>query len=192
VGVSYRAVPRDRPPLAGRMTILAIDMSQMTSIFRRGRWTERAQVGSRAARTTILVLALFVSGCRGLDDPGASVGVFFPRHGLSGPHLLAPLKGLLEINNGCLWVVEPGGTKRMPIWPPRFGLRRPVAALQVVDSAGLVVAAEGEMVTLVGGEYPTDAARALMGRDEPSACRGYGFWVVGAVGQSRPGGSSIP
>jgi hypothetical protein len=167
-------------------------VSQVTSSFGRSRWTERAQVGPRAAPTAILLLALFVSGCRGFDDPGASVGVFFPRHGLSGPHALAPLKGLLETNNGCLWVVEAGGTKRLPIWPAGFGLRRPVARLQVVDSGGLVVAAEGEMVTLVGGEYPTDAARELMGRDEPSACRGYGFWVVGAVGPRRPGGSSIP
>ncbi len=133
------------------------------------------------ARILVLVLALVLSACRGLDDPGASVGIFFPRHGLSGPHTLAPLAGRLEVNDGCLWLVDAGGTKRLPIWPGGFGLRRPAAALQVTDSAGRVVASEGETVTVVGGEYPADAARRLMGRDEPRACRGYGFWVVGAT-----------
>jgi hypothetical protein len=53
--------------------------------------------------------------------------------------------------------------------------------LEVTDPGGRVVAAEGEMVKLVGGEYPTGAARDLMGHDEPATCRGHGFWIVAAV-----------
>jgi hypothetical protein len=133
------------------------------------------------ARLLFLVFVFVVAACRGLDDPGASFGVFFPRHGLGSPHALAPLEGRLEVSDGCLWLVERGGTRRLPIWPGRFGLRRPAAELQVTDSAGRVVATEGETVTLVGGQYPADAARQLMGRDEPTACRGDGFWVVGEI-----------
>lgn len=132
-------------------------------------------------RILVLVLALALSACRGLDDPGASAGVFFPRHGLSGPHLLAPLKGVLKVDAGCLLVVESTGTKRLPIWPGGLGIRRSAAGLEITDPGNRVVAAEGEIVTLVGGEYPTAAARDLMGRDEPLVCRGYGFWVVAVI-----------
>jgi hypothetical protein len=129
-----------------------------------------------------LVLALFVlSACRGLDDPGASAGVFFPRHGLSGPQTLAPLEGVLKVDAGCLLVVESNGTKRLPIWPGGFGIRRSAATLEITDPGGRVVATAGEIVTLVGGDYPIAAARDLMGRDEPLMCRGYGFWVVAAI-----------
>jgi hypothetical protein len=133
------------------------------------------------ARLLFLVFVFVVGACRGLDDPAASFGIFFPRHGLGSPHALAPLEGRLEVSDGCLWLVERGGTRRLPIWPGRCGLRRSAAALQVTDSAGRVVATEGETVTLVGGQYPADAARQLMGRDEPTACRGDGFWVVGEI-----------
>lgn len=129
--------------------------------------------------------------CRGLDDPGASVGVFFPRHGQSGPHALALLEGRLEVQEGCLLVVHANAVKYLPIWPGGFGLRRAPGALQITDAAGRVVAAEGEMVRLVGGEYPAEFASRVMGREAPSACRGYGSWLVGQVTASA-GRSSTP
>jgi hypothetical protein len=120
------------------------------------------------------------AGCRGLGDPGASVGIFFPRHGLIGPYTLAPIEGQLETKDGCLWLVQPGGMRVLPIWPGGYGLRGAVGSLQVTDSAGHVVAAEGQTVTLVGGQYSAAQARQVMGRDEPTACRA-GFWLVGAI-----------
>jgi hypothetical protein len=128
----------------------------------------------------VLVAVFVLSACRGLDDPGAAVGVFFPRHGLSGPHTLAPLEGRLEVKDGCLWLVRPDGMRFLPIWPGRYGVRRSDGSLHVTDSAGRVVASEGGTVILVGGQYATDDARRVMGREEPPACRAD-FWLVGQV-----------
>ena len=131
-------------------------------------------------RALVCLIVLLLTACRGLDDPGASVGIFFPRHGLSGPYTLAQLEGRLEVKDGCLWLVQPDGMRYLPIWPGRYGLRGTVGALRVSDSAGQVVAAEGQTVTLAGGQYSAADARRVMGRDEPAACRG-GFWLVGSV-----------
>ena len=141
-------------------------------------------------RVVICLVALLLSACRGLDDPGASVGIFFPRHGLRGPYTLAALEGRLEVRDGCLWLVQSDGIRYLPIWPGGYGMRGTVGALRVSDSAGQVVAAEGQTVTLVGGQYSAADARRVMGRDEPGACRG-GFWLVGSV-TARAERSSTP
>jgi len=132
-------------------------------------------------RTLALIAVLVLPTCRGLDDPGASVGVFFPRYGSMGSTPLALTEGRLEVKDGCLWLVHIVGTKILPIWPGGYGLRGSVGSLQVTDSAGVVVAAEGQRVRVGGGEYPVADARRLMGREEPAACGESGFWLVGAI-----------
>src|SRR5688572_15251017 len=91
-------------------------------------------------RCLLLVIFVLLPACRGLDDPGASAGVFFPRHGQSGPHALALLEGRFEVQEGCLLVVHANGERYMPIWPGGFGLRRAPGALQITDATGRVVA----------------------------------------------------
>ena len=132
-------------------------------------------------RVVICLVALLLSACRGLDDPGGRVGVFFPRYGSMGATPLAVTDGRLEVKSGCLWLVRTVGTKVVPIWPGGYGLRGTVGSLQVTDSDGRVVAAEGQSVRLAGGEYPLAAARQLMGQEEPAGCGGSGFWLVGAI-----------
>lgn len=95
------------------------------------------------------------------------------------------------MKDGCLWLVKPAGSKVLPIWPGRYGLRGSVGSLQVTDSAGQIVATEGQYVRLGGGEYPVADARRLMGRDEPAACAGSVFWLVGTITASA-GRSSTP
>jgi hypothetical protein len=143
-------------------------------------------------RALALVVVLVLASCRGLDDPGAGLGVFFPRYGSMGPTLLALSEGRLEAKGGCLWLVSIVGTKMLPIWPGGYGLRGSVGSLQVTDSAGVVVAAEGQSVRVVGGEYPVADARRLMGREEPAACGGNGFWLVGSITGSSVPRSSTP
>jgi len=132
-------------------------------------------------RMLFVVLLLATAACRGLDDPGASAGVFFPRYGSMGPTPAALLEGRLEINDGCLWLVKAGGARILPIWPGGYGLRAGVNPLEVIDAAGRVVAADGETLRVQGGEVMVADARRLMGREEPSACGGNGFWVVGPI-----------
>jgi hypothetical protein len=142
-------------------------------------------------RVVICLVALLLAACRGLDDPGGRVGVFFPRYGSMGPTPLAVTDGRLEVKDGCVWLVRTVGTKIVPIWPAGYGLRGTVGALQVTDSSGRVVAAEGQSVRVVGGEYAVADARRLMGQEEPAACGGSGFWLVGSV-IARAERSSIP
>jgi hypothetical protein len=132
-------------------------------------------------RVLICLLALLLSACRGLDDPGGRVGVFFPRYGSMGATPLAVTDGRIEVKSGCLWLVRTVGTKIVPIWPGGYGLRGTVGALHVTDSGGRVVAAEGQSVRVGGGEYAVADARRLMGQEEPTACGGGGFWLVGAI-----------
>lgn len=132
-------------------------------------------------RRLLLVLLLVLPACRGLDDPGARVGVFFPRYGSMGPTPLALTEGRLEVKDGCLWLVDTAGSKVLPIWPGGYGIRGSVGSLQVTDPAGQVVATEGQVVRMGGGEYAVADARRLMGREEPTACGGSGFWLVGSV-----------
>jgi hypothetical protein len=142
-------------------------------------------------RGLLLVFLLVLPACRGLDDPGASIGVFFPRYGPIGPTPLALTEGWLELKDGCLWLVKAAGSKVLPIWPGSYGLRGGVGSLQVTDSAGHVVAVEGQYLRLGGGEYPVADARHLMGRDEPTACGGNGFWLVAPI-MASAGRSSTP
>jgi hypothetical protein len=128
-----------------------------------------------------MLIVLVLPACRGLDDPGASIGVFFPRYGSMGSTPAALTEGRLEVKDGCLWLVRTVGTKILPIWPGGYGVRGMVGTLEVTDSAGHVVATEGQSVRMGGGEYPVADARRLMGREEPAACGGSGFWLVGAV-----------
>ena len=144
-------------------------------------------------RALVVVIVLIVSvlpACRGLDDPGASVGIFFPRYGLMGSTPLALFEGRLQAKDGCLWLVRTVGTKILPIWPGGYGARGTVGSLQVTDSGGQVVATEGQSLRVSGGEYPAADARKIMGREEPAACGGSGFWLVGAV--IAAGRSSTP
>jgi hypothetical protein len=129
----------------------------------------------------VICLVVLLSACRGLDDPGGGVGVFFPRYGSMGPTPLAIADGRLEVKDGCLWLVRTIGTRILPIWPGGYGLRGTVGSLQVTDSAGRVIAGEGQTVRMGGGEYAVADARRLMGREEPAACGGSGFWLVGGV-----------
>jgi hypothetical protein len=135
-----------------------------------------------------MLTALVLPACRGLDDPGASIGVFFPRYGSMGPVPGALSEGRLEVKDGCLWLVRTVGTRILPIWPGGYGVRGTVGSLEVTDSSGRVVATEGQSVRMGGGEYPVADARRLMGREEPAACGGRGFWLVGAV--TAPAGRS--
>ena len=143
-------------------------------------------------RALALVVVLALPSCRGLDDPGAGVGVFFPRYGSMGPTPGALSEGRLEVTDGCLWLVRIVGTKILPIWPGGYGLRGSVGSLKVTNSAGVVVAAEGQSVRVGGGEYPVADARRLMGRVEPAACGGSGFWLVGEITASSVPRSSTP
>jgi hypothetical protein len=158
---------------------------------RPGSFVARDNWSLMTARVLAVVLAFALSACRGLDDPGAGVGVFFPRYGNMGPTPLALSEGRLEVNDGCLWLVRTVGTKILPIWPGGYGLRGSVGSLQVTDAAGHVVAAEGQNVRMGGGEYARADARRLMGREEQAACGGNGFWLVGSITASL-GRSSTP
>ena len=118
----------------------------------------------RAVAYLIVLIVMVPTACRGLDDPGPSVGVFFPRYGSMGPTPLALSEGRLEVKDACLWLIRTVGTKILPIWPGGYGVRGSVGSLQVTDPAGQVVAAEGQVVRMVGGEYAVADARRLMGR----------------------------
>ena len=104
---------------------------------------------------------------------------------------LAVTDGRLEVKDGCLWLVRTIGTRILPIWPGGYGLRGTVGSLKVTDSAGRVIAGEEQTVRMGGGEYAVADARRLMGQEEPAACGGSGFWLVGSV-IARAERSSIP
>ena len=126
-------------------------------------------------------MALMLSACRGLDDPGGRVGVFFPRYGSMGPTPAALFEGRLEVKDGCVWLINNSGTRILPIWPGGYGLRGTGDELRVTDAGGRVVAATGQTLRVQGGEFPAAEARRLMGREEPAACGGNGFWMVGPI-----------
>jgi hypothetical protein len=105
--------------------------------------------------------------------------------------MAARFEGRLEMREGCLWFTRADGSKVLPIWPGGFGLRSASGSLEVTDSSGRVVAVDGGTVISAGGETHVDDARRLMGRSEPAACGGHGFWVVGEITASA-GRSSTP
>jgi hypothetical protein len=144
----------------------------------------------RALRAALLAAALLAAGCRGFGDPGQDFGVFFPRHGNSGPGPGALLEGRLETRGGCIWIVGSGGDRVLPIWPPRFGLRVTEGRLTILDASGGVVAREGDLVRSTGGETVTEQnAYELIGREPPESCRAKIYWTTGdirSLGPARP------
>ena len=143
----------------------------------------------RALRAALIAVALLAAGCRGLDEPGRDLGVFFPRHGhdISGSGMLAPMEGRLEARSGCLWVVPTRGDRMLPIWPPRFGLRVTEERLTIINASGAVVAREGDRVLLVGGQVDEQHAFELSARQTPEACRSKNnYWMAREVRRLGP------
>ncbi len=146
----------------------------------------------RALRAALIAVALLAAGCRGLDDPGRDLGVFFPRHGHdnSDSGMLALMEGRLEVRGGCLWVVPTRGDRMLPIWPPRFGLRVTEERLTILDASGGVVARESDLVLLVGGQVDEQHAYELSARQAPAACRSKNnYWMtreVRGLGPAQP------
>lgn len=73
-------------------------------------------------RRWIAVLTVTVLvGCRGgvdsLRDPGADLGVFFPRMPPASVMPQALLEGALAIRDGCLWIDAAPGESYLALWP---------------------------------------------------------------------------
>lgn len=110
-----------------------------------------------------------------LDPPA---GIVFPRqHPPEGlrVEMSALLVGELVEENGCLRVGEPGHTN-LVIWPYDHTVTAADdGRLQIHDGTGAVVARQGDIVHLGGGQVPS--ADSLTPIDIPDRCTGP-YWIA--------------
>ncbi len=157
-------------------------------------------------------LCLLFVGCHLLSSPVAAPtpasdparlltppvpGVAFPRQEpVEGEraYMTAALWGVLELEEGCLWVRSLDGASRvLPIWPPEFSLVQQQGRLSVTNEslavsgdgadAERIVVAVGEEVFMAGGHAPQVSDWTLS--QVPDACRGD-YFIVGQPESVRP------
>jgi hypothetical protein len=95
-------------------------------------------------------------------------------------HLTALLAGTVILDDGCLYVGEPGGPRRYVIWP--YGTRLETSGGRRVLVNGRTRLAVGDAIALGGGSFPADApdAFAFVDPPPPARCVGAGEEVFGA------------
>ncbi len=132
-------------------------------------------------------VVLFAISCQGTHN----TPTFSPPS--AAPHveitvLLAELKGKLELVDGCPRVYREATRESIALaWDPN--LIPKVEADKIIVTIGnthTVVLYFGDMVDLMGGEPPLDAATL---RTFPANCKGPYFSVGGIVERSQPTGS---
>lgn len=136
----------------------------------------------------MLAAAVLSWGCRGgldtLRDPGADLGIFFPRWGcLLCDRPLGAIVGTVVLEDGCLWIVPDHAQWRLlAIWPAGSTPQRSDGTIDIRDAKGERLASAGERLTFGGGERidPADIA-SLIGREPPPPCRGSRAWMVTGV-----------
>lgn len=87
------------------------------------------------------------------------------------------LRGDAEVDGGCVWVEGPDGERIPVVWPPGFGARFTEAGVELVDEDGAVVAREGDVLEMGGGNNPVSGERCMFGEDSA--------WVAGSVSVAR-------
>jgi hypothetical protein len=90
---------------------------------------------------------------------------------------MAVLTGTLTVADGCLWI-EAHGDRWLALWPTPVSVTG--AESVTVEGDGVRVA-EGDQITVVGGEYSPEHqeyVEGLIGQAVPEACRGLSWLVV--------------
>ncbi|WP_183254068.1 hypothetical protein [Brevundimonas basaltis] len=95
-------------------------------------------------------------------------------------HLTPLLAGTVILDDGCLYVAQPGGPRRYVIWP--YGTRVETSGGRLVLVNGRTRVAVGDEVALGGGSFPADApgASVFAAPPPPARCVGAGEEVFGA------------
>lgn len=124
-----------------------------------------------------LVSSLGRGGLDVIRDPGADLGVYFPRSAgpIDQPWMAAAFESVLVRSGGCLWM-ENDGVRRLPIWPPRSLPESVDGRIQIRSHNGTLMAIEGEWFHGGGGERyePGDVPTGQV----PEPCRSEIYWIM--------------
>jgi hypothetical protein len=139
----------------------------------------------RAGPVLVLLVGLAMPACAA-DAPAAPAGIFFPTVPIGEAYPAALMEGVLEVEDGCVYVAN-GGERWLALWPEGYTATRSEGRLDVRDGDGTPVAREGMHVTLGGGEVnpvevggsaaSTRYATEQTGQVVPDRC-GDLFWLV--------------
>jgi len=157
---------------------------------------------SRWRDVLIAGLAVVVFGCASTPVPSGQVAsaspwaapspstgpvvgptdVYVPQHTLTGPSMLAELRGVLVKEGRCLSGVTTHGEAYLLLWPRGYGVEGQGADLAVHDAAGNFVARVGGPLYVVGGEYGRHGDEASLARilvePLPTDCERASYWLV--------------
>lgn len=121
-------------------------------------------------------------------DPGADIGIFFPRHalGVAQAQPTGVLEGILVLRDGCIWIETREQEALLALWPPGWvPVKVSERLVEIRDSTGMRFGEIGDQVKVGGGEIADqDHVSKLVGRDPPLACRGHKAWLVNS--RSKP------
>jgi hypothetical protein len=122
----------------------------------------------------LVVLVLVPVACN------TTVEVFFPVQKSSDlDQMTADFNGDLELVDGWLRA-RSVGSDYLLIWPYGFTVRGQGEEIQVLDGDGQVVAIEGEVIRVGGGESTLEVVEAYIGKLLPDDLAGP-FWIVSEV-----------
>jgi hypothetical protein len=98
-------------------------------------------------------------------------------------HPLAPMRGTLELREGCLWMTTSDGRSWLVLWPNGSRIVQTADGVAVFDGTGKAIATVGKTMQVTGGEtHDLGAVTTNVGQEPPSQCRtGLGYWLASEV-----------
>jgi hypothetical protein len=149
--------------------------------------------GSRPVRSLLVVgLAAVMLGCgeTGVPSPSPTgVSIFFPRRpppiGLR-PVQAALVEGGLVVSDGCVWIVD-GPERLLVVWPSEYSAAFAAGTLVILGPDNSILAQEGQMVVLSGGETSRNVETAreavlrLTGLELPAECPAELVWNATSI-----------
>jgi hypothetical protein len=100
------------------------------------------------------------------------------RYGLLTGAPTALLSGIIRFEGGCIWLehVDVPGVRELVLWPSSAGLNNSDGVLRVV--VGNVMLADGDPVTMGGGQYKDLPAVEQLVGPVPQACLTHFYWLA--------------
>lgn len=133
--------------------------------------------GLLAVGSLALISAFSRGGLDVVRDPGADLGIYFPRSGgpIEGAWMAAAFEAVLVREGGCLWMKN-GDARHLAIWPPYSTPELADGRIRVRSHEGRVIAIEGEWFHGGGGERASPGD--VPGGQVPEPCRSALYWIV--------------
>lgn len=124
----------------------------------------------------VLALAIMVGACGSRGTPQTVNGVTLLRFGYLNGSPAALLHGRVSFANGCVSLEGAPGVPVTGLWSPGTRLDNSTGILRIIVDG--VPFAEGDELSMGGGEYADEEFVVSLVGPIPEQCRGEHYWLL--------------